>query len=194
VVAAAREALEAFVQEGLRLNPLGDGAAMAGIPSMLPFAMELVEQAVADLVSAGRVERRGAHLTTPGWQPVIGESDAAFRETLLGSLRSAGSEPPDVNALAQEHKRDPVPILRLLEREGLVVAVEQDRFYATEAVNRLVTTLRGGMTAGREYSPSELRDLLGLSRKYLIPFLEYCDRKRITERRATGRVWVSSMA
>jgi hypothetical protein len=44
------------------------------------------------------------------------------------------------------------------------------------------------MEAGREYSPSELRDVIGLSRKYLIPFLEYCDRRGITERRLAGRV------
>jgi selenocysteine-specific elongation factor len=194
VVAAARESLEACVQEGLRVNPLGDGTPMAGLPSMLPFAVGLVEQAVADLVAAGRIERRGAHLTTPGWQPVINDRDAAFRDAILAALRSADAEPPDVDDLAQEHKRDPVPILRLLEREGLVVAVEPARFYATEAVDRLVTRLRGGMTEGKEYSPSELRDVLGLSRKYLIPFLEYCDRKRITERRATGRVRLSTMA
>jgi len=41
---------------------------------------------------------------------------------------------------------------------------------------------------GREYTPGELRDVIGLSRKYLIPFLEYCDRRGITERRSTGRV------
>jgi hypothetical protein len=48
------------------------------------------------------------------------------------------------------------------------------------------------MTESREYSPSELREVLGLSRKYLIPFLEFCDRKLVTERRATGRVRVPS--
>ena len=52
----------------------------------------------------------------------------------------------------------------------------------------LVRRLRNGMIAGREYSPSELRDVIGLSRKFLIPFLEYCDRRGITERRSTGRV------
>ena len=46
-----------------------------------------------------------------------------------------------------------------------------------------------GMTAGREYAPAELREVLGLSRKFLIPFLEYCDRKGVTERRDGGRVW-----
>jgi hypothetical protein len=38
-----------------------------------------------------------------------------------------------------------------------------------------------------EYGPSQLRDVLGFSRKYLIPFLEYCDRAGVTERRGDGR-------
>ena len=85
-------------------------------------------------------------------------------------------------------------MLRLLERDGLIVGVEPGRFYATESVENLVNRLRDGMTEGREYSPAELRDVLGLSRKYLIPFLEFCDRRRITERRATGRVRLPSIA
>jgi selenocysteine-specific elongation factor len=193
-VEAARDAVERMVQEGLRVGPLGEGLSTALLPSLLPFATDLVERAVDDLAAAGRIERRGAHLTTPGWQPVISADDEAFKQRILAVIQAADAEPPDVEALAQEHKRDPVPFLRLLEREGQVVAVEPGRYYATRVLDRLVTRLRGGMTERREYSPAELRDVLGLSRKYLIPFLEYCDRKRITERRATGRVRVSSTA
>jgi len=192
VVKAATEAIAMLVAEGHRVDPLGAGQPIAIIPDLLPFAAELVDRAVADLASSGRIERRGAVLTIPGWQPVVGAEDAAFRDRLLADLRGAGAEPPDVASLTDLYHRDPVPILRILERERLVVGVEPGRFYAVEEVQRLVTRLRGGMTEDREYSPSELREVLGLSRKYLIPFLEYCDRKRITERRVTGRVWVPS--
>jgi len=193
-VAAAREAVERMVQEGLRVGPLGEGLSAALLPSLLPIATELVQRAVDDLAAAGRIERRGAHLTTPGWQPVISAEDGAFKLRILARLQAAGAEPPDIHELAGELGRDPIPFLRLLEREHCVTPVEPGRFYAVQEVERLVTKLRGGMTEGREYSPSELRDVLGLSRKYLIPFLEYCDRMRITERRATGRVRVSSTA
>jgi hypothetical protein len=71
VVAAAREAVERMVQEGLRVGPLGEGLATALLPSILPFVTDLIEKAVDDLSAAGRIERRGAHLTTPGWQPVL---------------------------------------------------------------------------------------------------------------------------
>jgi selenocysteine-specific elongation factor len=79
-----------------------------------------------------------------------------------------------------------------MEREGIVIAVESERYYATQSVQHLVARLREGMEPGREYGPAELREILGLSRKYLIPFLEFCDRKRYTERRTTGRVLLTS--
>lgn len=192
-LSTVRQDLVALVQDEHRRNPLGDGLPAAGAPAALRVPGELVERALADLVAEGAIERRGAVLTVRGWQPVVSQDDTGFRERLVAELRAAGAEPPDVPALAEQHGRDPVPLLRLLEREGLVIAVEPGRFYAAEAVERLVTRLRDGMTEGREYSPSELRDMLGVSRKYLIPFLEYCDRKRITERRVTGRVRVPAV-
>jgi hypothetical protein len=43
------------------------------------------------------------------------------------------------------------------------------------------------MTRGVEYGPAELREMLGFSRKFLIPFMEYCDRIGITARDGAGR-------
>jgi hypothetical protein len=47
--------------------------------------------------------------------------------------------------------------------------------------------MRERLEGGRLYSPAELREVLGVSRKYLIPFLEFCDRCGVTERRQEGR-------
>jgi hypothetical protein len=43
------------------------------------------------------------------------------------------------------------------------------------------------MTGDIGYGPAELRELLGFSRKFLIPFLEYCDRAGITRRDLEGK-------
>jgi selenocysteine-specific elongation factor len=79
-------------------------------------------------------------------------------------------------------------LLRYLERAESIVQVETDRYYARRPLHEMITALRAGMTPGREYAPPELRDILGLTRKFLIPFLEYCDRAGVTERRGGGRV------
>src|SRR5205085_11302801 len=78
-------------------------------------------------------------------------------------------------------------VARWLVREGTLVPVESSRYYTLESVRALRARLGLGMTEAREYSPSELRDVLGLTRKFLIPFLEYCDREGYTIRGGLGR-------
>ena len=87
---------------------------------------------------------------------------------------------------------DSTAIVRFLERRGDVVQVEPDRYYAAGQLKFLLDRLRSSMAGGAEFSPSQIRDALDLSRKFLIPFLEYCDRAGYTNRTVTGRVWRGS--
>jgi selenocysteine-specific elongation factor len=79
-------------------------------------------------------------------------------------------------------------LLRFLERQGRIVQVETDRYYDRSTLDAMIGRLRAKLVPGQVYVPAQLRDVLGLSRKYLIPFLEFCDRKGITERRGEGRI------
>ncbi|HVE77377.1 MAG TPA: SelB C-terminal domain-containing protein, partial [Gemmatimonadaceae bacterium] len=149
---------------------------------------ELVDAALRDAAGAGAVEVEGALIRTPGWRPALTAGQRSALEALRGCLAEAGREPPSVAELEAAHGADTPALLRLLEREGAAVAVEETRYYAPPALAELVAALRRNMEPGREYGPAELRDFLGVSRKYLIPLLEYCDRQGVTDRHATGRV------
>jgi selenocysteine-specific elongation factor len=107
-------------------------------------------------------------------------------------LTLAGAEPPSVTELTEQNGAETPHILRFLERASKVTQVEPDRYYETSQLKLLITRLREAMTAGKEVGPSELREELGLSRKFLIPFLEYCDRVGYTNRSVGGRVWKDS--
>jgi selenocysteine-specific elongation factor len=143
---------------------------------------------LGELVRAGRLEVSGAIVMRKGWTPVLTPAERATRDALLEALLAAGREPPSVGELEGRFGAATLSLLKMLEREGGLVQVEGDRFYHTRVVEELTALLRGGMTPGREYAPPELRDLLGFSRKYLIPFLEFCDRVGVTERRSGGRI------
>ena len=67
--------------------------------------------------------------------------------------------------------------------------VEPSRYFAASQLQALVNRLRSSMANGIERTPGELREALGLSRKFLIPFLEYSDRVGYTRRGSNGRVW-----
>jgi selenocysteine-specific elongation factor len=68
-----------------------------------------------------------------------------------------------------------------------VVAVEANRYFMRSTVTQLVTQVLEGMSDEEEYGPAELREFVGLSRKFLIPFLEFCDREGYTIRNGLGR-------
>jgi len=75
-----------------------------------------------------------------------------------------------------------------MERQGRIVQVETDRYYDRSALDAMIARLREKLVPGQVYVPAQLRDVLGFSRKYLIPFLEFCDRRGVTERRGEGRI------
>ena len=172
-----------------RRNPLDAGVLLQTIRARVAGRSELLDDAVRTAVIGGHIETiENGLVRRTGWKPTLSNDQTDLKATLAGALRTAGAEPPSLGELSAAHGPSVVPIIRMLEREGAVVSVESDRYYDVGALTALVDRLRDGMVAGREYTPSELRDVIGLSRKYLIPFLEYCDRQGITERRSTGRV------
>ena len=128
-----------------------------------------------------------------GWAPRLTTPQQASLDRIASVLQAAGREPPTINELAaagvvDRGSGEDATLFRVLERMGVIRQVEQDRYYAVAAIEDLVRALRAGMAPGREYGPAELRNVLGVSRKFLIPLLEYCDRVGVTERRASGRV------
>jgi selenocysteine-specific elongation factor len=149
----------------------------------------LVDLAERRLAADGRVERDTAVVRRHGWAPHLGGKGHQLRQALLTALQQAGAEPPSVGELAALHPgADVAALLRLMAREGLVVAVGKDRFYEAGALRaeqeRIVTLL----TELGSATPAALRDRLGRSRKWLIPLLEWCDTQGITRRKGDERV------
>jgi selenocysteine-specific elongation factor len=93
-----------------------------------------------------------------------------------------------VNELVSRYGSSVPTLLKYLERQGRIVQVEADRFYDRDALDAMIARLKGALVPGQVYAPAQLRDVLGSSRKYLIPFLEFCDRSGVTERRGEGRI------
>jgi selenocysteine-specific elongation factor len=133
------------------------------------------------MTAKGKIELRGGVLVRAGWK-AAGGADAAKLGELAVALVAGGVSPLSVQELADQFGKDTPAFLRVLEREGRAVAVAADRYYSPDAVSSLLARLRDVTSNGQQKTASQLRELLGLSRKYLIPFLEYCDRIGVSAR------------
>jgi selenocysteine-specific elongation factor len=150
-------------------------------------ATALAEERLVELERA--VVREGSLVRSRGWEPGTGQAARAARGRVLAALVSADAEPPSVQELAASLPGVDVPaVLRLLGREGAVVAVARDRYYEAGALGRERERLEGVLRELGEATPAQLRDRLGRSRKWLIPLLEWADREGVTLRRGDVRV------
>ncbi len=188
VVEGATARAAQLVVEHHEQFPLDPGMALSALRSGLAVGDAVAELVIRELTSAGSMTIDGATVRQAGFTPSLDGAAASIAAAIERALRAGGREPPSVSELAVAIGADPRPVLRFLERSGAVGAVEEDRYYRAEDLRGMVDGLAGAMVRGRVYTPAELRDITGLSRKYLIPFLEYCDRRGITARQESGRV------
>jgi selenocysteine-specific elongation factor len=79
-------------------------------------------------------------------------------------------------------------LFQILVESKKLVRVKESLFFHAEALetiqDKLVTLLR----ERKEIGPADIKDLLGISRKYAIPLLEYFDGRRVTQRVGERRV------
>ena len=171
-------------------HPLEPGAPLQWLRSRIGAADEVATALLASLTESGDIVVTNGVVASATFVPTLTEKHLALRDTMLAALESAGREPPSLDELAASLSATSASVLELarwLAREGSLVAVEPGRYFVRAAVDGLLVRMSSGMTAGKEYPPGELRDMLGLTRKFLIPFLEYCDREGYTIRGELGR-------
>jgi selenocysteine-specific elongation factor len=146
----------------------------------------VVETALRDFAQAGRLRRIDGVVALAGFVPQVAGGDSAI-DRVVRILLEAHLNPPSVPELERSTgRRDLLAVLRMAAARGQVEAVEQDRYYAREALDQFTTVLNDLGQQG-EIVPGAVRERLGLTRKYLIPLLEWADGKGITVRVGEGR-------
>jgi len=106
-------------------------------------------------------------------------------------LNEGGIEPPTVREVMERFRCDEKAVrdnLALLVRSGEVARISSDLFYSSAALNGLRDKLVDHLRAKGEITPPEYRELTGLSRKFLIPLLEFFDSEKLTIRVGDKRV------
>jgi selenocysteine-specific elongation factor len=168
--------------------PLAPGVPTQTLKEGLRANEELVDIAIREMQRAGEIETLGPVVRRSGWAPSPSARDLAVSEQVVHDICASEREPPSVSELVSRYGSSVPGLLRLLERQGRIVQVETDRYYDRSVLEKMIVRLKGALVPGNTYVPAQLRDILGFSRKYLIPFLEFCDRSGLTERRGDGRV------
>lgn len=119
-------------------------------------------------------------------------AEAEAAAALLPLVQSQGLAPASVAELAAAAGVDAGlarKVLGALAADGSVVRVSSELHFSGEAIAGARRALIEGLQArGAGATTSELREVLGVSRKYAVPLLEYFDAQGVTRREGDLRV------
>lgn len=186
VTAKAGSILSAYFEA----NPMKSGMPKEEFRRQLSSAMDAkVFQAVLSVMMvAGAVEATETAVRLPGYLPKLDDKAQRLVDSIQNVYREAGVNPPMLGELEQRFGTAAKDATGFLLERGDLIKVESDLLFHREAIESAENRLRKYLEERNQMTVAEFRDLIGSSRKYVVPLLEYFDKKKITRRMGDMRV------
>ncbi len=193
VFQGAQEDVRGYLERQHRDHPLRTGFPLEEMrKKVFPRSPAcFVEEVIGELTRSGSVALKGGLIKLSSHEIALVDEDARIHRDLVRKFSESGLAPPSLDQLAGELD---VPEGRLLELvavlkdTGELIPVTSDLLFSQSALEEAREKIEAFLREKGKASASELRVMLGGSRKYVIPLLEYFDRQGLTRREGDQRV------
>jgi selenocysteine-specific elongation factor len=196
----SREALTELARQVLELLdryhqefPLRAGLNKEELKSRIPPLADakLLGLVLDDLLAAKKVGLERDEVRLAAHRPRLAGGQQAMESRLVTAYQEGGLTPPNLKDVFAQLSGTPAEkreVLDLVVKKGDLVRVKSDLFFHREALERARDVLLKHFRGHEMLTTQEFKEQTGLSRKYLIPLLEYFDLKGLTMRVGESRV------
>ncbi|MBW1837906.1 MAG: selenocysteine-specific translation elongation factor [Deltaproteobacteria bacterium] len=115
----------------------------------------------------------------------LGIDQKQIKEEIVNAYKENGLTPPYFKELSKSlgiDSQSAKDVLMHLVDEGLIIKVKEDLYFIADAVKDLQDRLVDFLGSHGEMTTPQFKDMAGVSRKYLIPLIEYFDSQNVTIR------------
>jgi selenocysteine-specific elongation factor len=185
--------LLAGVEAHHRKRPLDAGMGREALRGLLPPVADarLFQRLLARLVEAGQLSVDGELVRRPDHRAATAGAGGELKERVAAELRRGGLTPPllaELPASCRGTAAEVAGVLKLLVAEGRAVRVAADLHYDAAMLTALRDRLVARLREQPRLTTQEFKELVGATRKHVIPLAEYFDRERVTLRVGDHRV------
>ncbi|MBW2090878.1 MAG: selenocysteine-specific translation elongation factor [Deltaproteobacteria bacterium] len=172
------------LRAGLNKEELKTRVPALSNPKLLSFAVD-------SLLKAGEIAADRDEVRLAGHQPNLAEEHLEIETKLLSAYEEAGLTPPSLKEVSlslpgsQNQQKE---VLELLLKKGLLVKTKTDLYFHHKAIKRAQEQIMKHFQGNAELTTPQFKEMTGLTRKYLIPLLEYFDAQGLTMRVGDIRV------
>ena len=109
---------------------------------------------------------------------------------ILELYETYGLEVPEVRFLPEPlNERDDLwPMLKYLESRGDLASVDQELFIKTSVIETTLERVLNELGGQKDLAPSDFKEIIPVSRKFLIPILNYMDKVGVTVKEGDNRI------
>ena len=168
-------------------QPLRRGMPKEELRSRTGIPAELFGELLIVLAAEQTVVDQGGEVAAATHHPALTSEQEAAMGALVAELERQPFNPPPLPDLVRRYRLTPA-LLQYLVVDGRVVRVNDDTAFARSAYDDAVRRLRLHLTEHRTLTVAAARDVLGSSRRYVLPLLEWLDAQKITRRVGDDRI------
>lgn len=177
----------------MTVNQIRDGIGKEELKTRIPKRSDqrFFAPLLAELEKEGKLQSDRDLVRLAGAARPETEQSSTTGIEISSLLDSSGIEPPTIKEMSEKLGCTEKIIrehLSLFIRDGSISRVSSEIFYSSANLQKIEEQLIGHLKQKGEITPAEFRDLTGLSRKFMIPLLEYFDSQKITIRVGDKRV------
>ncbi len=183
---ALREKVMAEIVRFHKENPLKQGVPKEALRARVRVGLkddEKVFDGLVAMINELTIDKDIVRLT--GFSVALSNTDEGTKQRILAALDKVDFQPPMKNELAGQlsiKEKELNDLLMLLTKEGLLVRINDSLYITRVQYDAMIDLLKKFYAKKSEMSIAEFRDILGTTRKYALPFVEFLDSKKITLR------------
>ncbi len=168
-------------------NPLQEGISKEELKASLGhfISSKLFNMAMSSLNKKGSIVSDKNNVRLSGHQvQLVGELDS-LRQAIGKIYNEASLAPPsltDVVSKFKDQKAKTQSIVNLMLKDGDLIKINEELCFAREALEKLRGDYKALLIKDGQATPASFKYLTGLSRKYIIPLMEYFDMSKLTVR------------
>ncbi len=168
-------------------HPLKAGMIKEALKSQLPRALGLrtFNLLIQELSKSDKVVQEKEIIRLSGHRIALKADQKDIRYKMREAYLKGGLQPPYFKELVvsmgenADHVKD---ILGHMLEEGLLVKVKEGLYFHKDVIEDLKNKLVAFLRANSEITTPQLKEITGVSRKYMIPLIEYFDDTKVTLR------------
>jgi selenocysteine-specific elongation factor len=190
-VTKLRTEMKATVEAFHKANPLVAGISREELREKIGVRSDVFRGVEELLVRDKQLEVAGELVHAAGRGVVLRDEEAESKQQIEAAFANAGLKVPllkDVLASLPVDKARAQKIVTLLLRDRVLVKIGDDLVFHRDALEGLRKLVVSQKSKSPKLNVVAFKDLIGVTRKYAIPLLEYLDRERVTRRVGDERV------